>query len=112
MSEQQQQQAGPGGQIQTAGPARIGLARSRHALGAVDAPSSKKQKGALLSFARDEITTVDGKPKCNRCNKVVFCNITRAKHDLLKCNNFLTSEAAQKAADADQDVADALKELK
>jgi hypothetical protein len=110
MSEQQQQQqAGPGGQIQTAGPARIGLARSRHALGAVDAPSSKKEKGASLSFARDEITTVDGKPKCN---KVVSCNITRAKHHLLKCDQFLTSEAAQKAADADQDVADALKELK
>jgi hypothetical protein len=73
---------------------------------------AKKQKGASLSFARDEITTVDGKPKCNHCNKVVSCSITRAKHHLLKCDQFLTSEAAQKAADADQDVADALKELK
>jgi arginyl-tRNA--protein-N-Asp/Glu arginylyltransferase len=97
MAEQQQQPAG--GQVQTASSARVGLARSRHALGNDDETSNKKQKGAAPSFARDWIKKVQGKPHCTHCNESVSTNITRAKLHLLKCRKFLESEAAQAEAD-------------
>jgi hypothetical protein len=52
---------------------------------------------------------VNGQMKCNHCNQRVSPNIWRAKQHLLVCPKFLATEAAQKAADSDQDVAAALK---
>uniref|UniRef100_A0A383W2G9 HAT C-terminal dimerisation domain-containing protein n=1 Tax=Tetradesmus obliquus TaxID=3088 RepID=A0A383W2G9_TETOB len=111
MSEQQQQQQA-GGQVQNAGPARIGLARSRHALDAEDPSISKKPRGAAPSFAHNEISTVNGQKRCNHCNMSVPGNITRVKTHLLTCQKFLTSEAAQKVAESNQEVAAKLKALK
>jgi hypothetical protein len=109
MSEQQQQ---AGGQVQNAGPARIGLARSRHALSAEDATVTKKQRGASLSLAHNKISTVNGEKKCNHCNITVSSNITRAKAHLKQCKNFLASEAAQAVADSDKELPAVLKALK
>ena len=106
MPEQQQQQAG--GQVQTAGPARIGLARSRHALGNDDETSSKKHKGPAPSFARDSIKVDNGKHRCTHCNSSVSSNITRAKLHLLSCPKFLESESAQAAADSNEEVSKAI----
>jgi hypothetical protein len=90
----------------TAGVARVGLARSRHATQGNDQPSKKHKKTSFAHNETTEIQTSDGSKilKCNHCTERVSSNISRRKEHLLICKAFLASAAAARAAEKDNDL--------
>ncbi len=91
--------------IDTSAPARLGLARSRHATDNADQSKNKKQKTQPRSFAHAATTELPNKRfECKHCKEEVSSNITRRKAHLLKCEVFLGSQEAAQAAEKDPEL--------